>query len=89
MVGHGACSVLVPVELNRMIKNGTERAMNRIFKPGQVDIWCGWQGTDGRIYAICIPSALIPVLVTGHQSTRVCVAGRFFSAEGPGLVGFL
>ncbi|MBS3695803.1 hypothetical protein KGD90_31900, partial [Rhodococcus qingshengii] len=71
VVGHGACSVLVPVELNRMIKNGTERAMNRIFKPGQVDIWCGWQGTDGRIYAICIPSALIPMLATGLQSTRV------------------
>jgi hypothetical protein len=28
-VGHGACSVLVPIKFQRMIKNGTERAMNR------------------------------------------------------------
>jgi hypothetical protein len=34
-------------------------------------------------------SSLIPVLVTGIQSTRVCAAERLLSAQGLGLAGSL
>ncbi len=35
------------------------------------------------------PPTLIPVLVTGIQPTRVCVAERLLSAQGLGLTGSL
>ncbi|CUX47691.1 CycL protein (modular protein) [Agrobacterium tumefaciens str. Kerr 14] len=35
------------------------------------------------------PPTLIPVLVTGIQPTRVCVAKRLLSVQGLGLAGSL
>jgi len=37
---------------------------------------------------LLLRTLLIPVLVTGIQSTRVCAAGRALPAQGLGLAGF-
>ena len=50
-----------------------------------------WKGEAPRSFAVAQApiSALIPVLVTGIQSPRVCMAGRVLSAQKLGLAGSL